>query len=76
MLGKLDIYHQSKSKPRFDLSLGDAVTELKYLVNQLSTFAIVNPSNTDLILLKEIVAVVEGMEIPEIIGGEQNSGEA
>tara|TARA_Y100001938_G_scaffold148380_1_gene231938 strand:- start:6689 stop:6919 length:231 start_codon:yes stop_codon:yes gene_type:complete len=61
-------------KPRKDLSLGDAVTELKYLVEQLNIFAIVSPSSRDVSILKDIIAVVDGMEVPEMIGGDE--GEA
>ena len=61
-------------KPRKDLTLGDAVAELKYLVDQVNVFAIVSPSSRDVSLLKEIIAVVDGMDVPEIVGG--NDGEA
>ena len=54
--------------------MGDAVAELKYLVDQLNVFAIVSPSSKDVSLLKEIIAVVDGMDVPEIVGGDD--GEA
>ena len=64
----------ARYKPRKDLTLGDAVAELKYLVDQLNVFAIVSPSSKDVSLLKEIIAVVDGMDVPEIVGGDD--GEA
>tara|TARA_R110002020_G_scaffold33780_5_gene102655 strand:- start:2078 stop:2308 length:231 start_codon:yes stop_codon:yes gene_type:complete len=64
----------ARYKPRKDLTLGDAVAELKYLVDQVNVFAIVSPSSKDVSLLKEIIAVVDGMDVPEIVGG--NDGEA
>lgn len=75
MLGKLILGNiaarlASSYKPRRDLTLGDAVAELKYLVSELNTFAIVSPSSRDVTILKEIIAVVDGMDIPEIIGNE------
>lgn len=59
---------------RDDLSLGDAVAELKYLVSSLNTFAIVQPTSKDLSILKEIFAIIDGMDIPEVVGGD--NGEA
>ena len=57
-------------KPRKDLTLGDAIAELKYLVSEINIFAIVSPSSRDISLLKEIIAVIDGMEIPEIMGSD------
>jgi len=59
---------QSKYPPRTDLSLGNAVIELKSLVNNLDTFSIENPSYKNITTLKDIIAVIEGMGIPEIVG--------
>tara|TARA_R100000656_G_scaffold13152_1_gene13616 strand:- start:4878 stop:5105 length:228 start_codon:yes stop_codon:yes gene_type:complete len=57
-------------KPRKDLTLGDAIAELKYLVSEINVFAIVSPSSRDISLLKEVIAVIDGMEIPEIMGSD------
>lgn len=62
----------NKYSPRTDLNLCDAVTELKYLVSKLNMFAIVMPSSRDILLLKEIVSIVDGMDIPEIVGEDNN----
>ena len=63
---------KSKYEPRNELTLGDAITELKSLVSELSTFSIVSPSSKDMIILKKIVAIVEGIPVPELVGKDFN----
>jgi len=51
-----------------DIGIVDSIVELKFLVNQLSNFSIVQPNKQDLDILKSIVEIVDVMHIPEIVG--------
>lgn len=53
-----------------EMNLVDSIVELKFLVGQLSQYAIVSPNKKDIRLLSSILVVVEHMDIPELIGGD------
>lgn len=69
---KLSSFMKTKYNPRVELTLGDAIAELKSLVSELSTFSIVSPSSKDMVVLKNIVAIVEGISVPELVGKDLN----
>jgi len=50
------------------IGIVDSIVELKFLVSQLSQFSIVEPSRQDINILRSILEIVKGMDVPEIVG--------
>lgn len=51
-----------------DAGIVDSIVELKYLVSKLSQFSIVEPNKQDISILRIVLEIVKGMEVPEILG--------
>ena len=64
---KLETYLKLRYEPIKGLNLDEAIKELKYLSKKLGSFGLINRTSTDVDAMRRILAIIDGMIIPEKI---------
>ena len=64
---KLETYLKLRYEPVKGLNLDEAIKELKYISKKLGNFGLINRTSTDVDAMRRILAIIDGMIIPEKI---------
>jgi|TARA_Y100000310_G_scaffold152863_1_gene152329 hypothetical protein len=64
---KAETYLKLRYDPVECLNLDEAIKEMKYISKKLGNFGLINRTSTDVDAMRRILAIIDGMIIPEKI---------